>query len=314
MASPLKAHIMPLSERVYNTLNESNALQRFICRKIFNAFQLVGAHVTGNHFYEVIPDTRRVAHTYRDEPRELPGVDFQFNDAEGVAVRLVQTYGREFHAAASNRGYVQQNRYFRALDALLLYCWTRDLKPRRVVEVGQGFSTRVVLSALERNATESALQSTFISIDPYSRYRERVQPEGIHFVRVREELQTLDIASAFGDVDFVFIDSSHVYKFGSDVEFEFERLYPSLPVGVTLHVHDIFSPYHYPKEWIVQQKIFWNEQYHLENFLRWNRAFRIVMPVHYLARRSKAFATACKNAHPQLESFFGSSFYMQRIA
>jgi hypothetical protein len=118
-----------------------------------------------------------------------------------------------------------------------------------------------------------------------------------------------------GGRDFVFIDSSHVHKFGSDVELVFDRVLPSLATGVAAHVHDIFSPYHYPRDWYVRDKRFWNEGYHLENFLRFNPAFRVLVPTHHLVRDSAGLAAAWP-AVSQLDGrdLEGSSFYLERIS
>jgi hypothetical protein len=303
------------SERLYKAFHEENAVQRFLCRKLFDVVQRLGVHITGNHFYEVIPDTRMVAGTYRDEPRALLGIELDIQTAEQVALRLIESYGREFYPAASARGYSERNPYFTGLDALLLYCWLRDTKPQKVVEVGQGFSTRVILAALERNGVESGLPAEFTSIDPYARHDQSVEIPGVRFARLLQPLESVDLATVFGDAGFVFIDSSHVFKFGSDVEFAFERLYPSLPAGMVVHVHDIFSPYHYPKDWIVTHKFFWNEQYHLENFLRFNPRFRVLLPVHYLSRHSQAVKSACGSVcvYPDYRHA-GASFYIERVA
>lgn len=303
------------SERLYKALHEENAIQRFVCRKLFDVAQRLGVHVTGNHYYEIIPDTRAVAQRYRDEPRALLGIELNAPEAEQLVLRLIDTYGREFYPAASARGFSERNYYFRGLDALLLYCWIRDARPQKIVEVGQGFSTRVILAALERNAAESPLPAQFISVDPYARHDQPVDIPGVRFERLLQPLELVDVAAVFGNAGLVFIDSSHVFKFGSDVEFAFERLYPALPTGVVVHIHDIFSPYHYPKDWIVARKFFWNEQYHLENFLRFNPRFRVLLPVHYLSRHSQVVKETCSGlcVYPHYRHM-GASFYIERVA
>ncbi len=305
---------MSFSERLQKALHEENAIQRYVCRKLFDALQPLGIHVTGDHFYEIIPDTRRVAQLYRDEPRAISGIEFNVEAAEETALCLVEAFGSEFASAAAARDYVEQNHYFRGMDAVLLYCYLRHLAPAKVVEVGQGFSTRVILAALERNFAASGKCSSFVSIDPYSRYDEPVALEGVEFTVQRRQLEDIDSGAVFPDAEFVFIDSSHVYKFGSDVEFELEQLYPNLPSGVTVHVHDIFSPYHYPRDWIVRHKRFWNEQYYLENFLKFNACFRIVLPVYYLSRRSPALVALCARATSCPDGLEGgSSLYLEKI-
>jgi hypothetical protein len=303
-----------LRERLYKAIHEKNGIQRYVSRKyFFNIFQRLGLHITGDHFYEIIPNTRFVAAQYQDTPRALLGIDFRLKQCEERALRLVNAYGPEFAGSYQKHGFRENNWYFRGLDALMLYAILRDLRPRKYVEVGQGFSTSISLNALERNAQETGQRPEFISIDPYARFTQDQIPAAVDFRNIRQELQSVDMSPVLENCGFLFIDSSHVHKFGSDVEFEFTQLYPRLPSGTWLHVHDIFSPYDYPKNWIVTEKRFWNEQYLLETFLMFNNAFEVRLPVNVLARQSAEVKNAVKRLtlDPQFQ-YSGSSFYVLR--
>ena len=303
-----------IKERFYKAFHEKNGMQRYLARRFFfNFFQRLGIHVTGDHFYELIPNTRLVAAQYSDAPRPLPGIDFRLKECENRALRLINTYGPEFAASHQKYGFRESNWYFRGLDALMLYATLRELRPRKFVEVGQGFSTSISLNALERNGQETGQRPEFISIDPYARFTRDQIPSQVDFRCIRQELQSTDMGPVLEGCGFLFIDSSHVHKFGSDVEYEFTRLYPNLHSGTLLHVHDIFSPYDYPKGWIVAEKRFWNEQYLLETFLMFNSAFQVRLPVNLLARQSPALRDAVKGLtlDPEFE-YAGSSFYLLR--
>jgi len=76
--------------------------------------------------------------------------------------------------------------------------------------------------------------------------------------------------------DILFIDSSHVSKTNSDVNYLFFDILPRLPSGVYVHVHDVFFPFEYPKEWVYQGRG-WNEAYLVRAFLQYNQAFEIQM-------------------------------------
>jgi hypothetical protein len=89
------------------------------------------------------------------------------------------------------------------------------------------------------------------------------------------------VFAALGPGDILFIDSTHVCKPGSDVEFLFSRVLPALAAGVYVHVHDIFYPFEYPKEWVEEGRA-WNEAYLLAAFLQYNRAFRVEFWGQYL--------------------------------
>ena len=227
--------------------HKKNALQRFVARIfLFDLFQKMGFHITGNHFYALTPDTREMARKYSDEPRNLPAVD-----------------------------------------------WMRDQSEKFAEETGAGCE--------------------IISIDPHARLTHEFLLKGVRFRPIRQELQTLDLPELLEGCGFLFVDSSHVYKFGSDVQFEFERLYPSLKAGTFVHVHDIFSPYEYPLAFSVQRKQFWNEQYFLENFLAFNHSFNVCLPLHLLARQSAILREKLSGLSLGQEfELTGSSFYFQR--
>ena len=123
----------------------------------------------------------------------------------------------------------------------------------------------------------------------------------------------MDMKPLLENCNFVFVDSSHVYKFGSDVQYEFTSIYPHVSAGTYVHVHDIFSPYEYPLSWAVDRKQFWNEQYLLENFLAFNREFEIFLPLYLLVRQSAALLEGVRalSLEPDFR-FHSHSFYFRR--
>ncbi len=304
-------------EKIYKALNEKNAIQRYLSRKFFTSLESLGFHVLGDHFYEPIPNTKEIAKNYQDKPRSCHQINFNFERAEQKMVQLLKRWGGEFFESASKYGYQEINYYFRGLDAIFLYCFLREIQPKSLVEVGQGVSTSISLAALEDNYKATGIKTNFVSIDPYNRFdfQNRII-EGIDLEAMPIGLQdvSLSLFSNLKESDLLFVDSSHVYKFGSDVEYLFEEIYPNIGRGVYVHIHDICSPYHYPLDWYVNEKRFWNEQYYLENFLRFNTAFTVEMPIYYLMKKStliiEAYNSICKYQHFEPS---GYSFYMQRL-
>jgi hypothetical protein len=300
-------------DALYKLRSEPNAVRRFAVRKMFNLLQSAGLHVTADHFYEPIPNTVEVASKYDDGPRSCLGIDFKEPQAIAEWIRIVQLYGREFLEATRSFGYYPDNAYFRGVDALTLYCVLRDVKPKRVIEVGQGFSTRVSLAALSENGKESGVVPSMTSIDPYARFLKEVP--AVNFQVIEKPLQeSLEFLSGLNAGDMLFVDSSHVHKFGSDVEIFFDEVYPKIPAGVLIHIHDIFSPYNYPLHWFVSAKRFWNEQYHLENFLRFNKHFEVFVPLHLIMRKSPdavASARAIFGGGDHL--YLGQSIYLRTV-
>ena len=115
-----------------------------------------------------------------------------------------------------------------------------------------------------------------------------LEKTGVQVIRKLVEEVHLDLFKSLGENDILFIDSSHIIRPQGDVLFEFLEILPTLQKGVVIHVHDIFSPKDYTKEHLVENVMFWNEQYILEAFLTCNQEFKIIGALNYL-----------KNHYPQ---------------
>ncbi len=133
--------------------------------------------------------------------------------------------------------------WFCRLDAAIAYALIRERRPRHVVEIGSGHSTRF----LARAASAAGAGTRLIAIDPEPRASLADLP-----VEWRREIVQQTPPSLFQSLtagDALFIDSSHVLMPGSDVDHLFNRLLPALATGVAVHIHDIFLPDPYPAEW-----------------------------------------------------------------
>jgi hypothetical protein len=210
--------------------------------------------------------------------------------------------------------YSERNFFFRGLDSIALYSLIRELRPARVIEVGQGMSTRVTTAALARVGAESESSPTLTTVDPHPRVGLIPKLPVVQIETLHMELQELSPAmfSELRPNDLLFIDSSHVFKYGSDVAFAFERIYPVLSQGVIVHVHDIFSPFPYPVGWYVEQRRFWNEQHFLEQLISGGGVFKILIPINYLARESGQIHELCQRVcdYPGYRHE-GSSMYLE---
>jgi hypothetical protein len=244
-------------------------------RETFDVWERAGYHVTRNHFYEPIPD---VAALRRRSwaPSECIGVDFDI-PKQLAALRELGQY------SAAWKGY-EANPYYNAIDAALLHGVIRWAKPATVVEVGSGYSTRIILSALGENQTPGRL----ISIEPYEPERMPRPPD----FKVPVQDVPYDVFTQLRADDILFIDSSHVLATGNDVWFEYLEILPRLAAGVIVHVHDIFLPRDYPKEWIVDRHRFWTEQYLLQAFLAFNSDFEVFIATNHLAHSARAHLEA----------------------
>ncbi len=131
--------------------------------------------------------------------------------------------------------------WFPALDAAVAFALVRTRKPRHIVEVGSGHSTRILARALSGTGEIRA-------IDPVPRADIAGLP-GVQVVPTTLQAASPELFDALGAGDMLFIDSSHILMPGSDVDLLLNRVLPRLPSGVLVHVHDIFLPFDYPAIW-----------------------------------------------------------------
>lgn len=178
--------------------------------------------------------------------------------------------------------YYVYNPAFTEVDGEILYCMIRYFKPKRIIEIGSGRSTYVSAQAIVKNNEES-IDGKLISIEPYpNKILKQGFPGLSELIISKIEDIPLSQFEILEENDILFIDSSHVLKIGSDVQYEFLEIIPRLKKGVIIHIHDIFLPAEYPKDWILKSHLFWNEQYILQAFLAFNNSFEILWGSSYM--------------------------------
>ena len=233
------------------------------------------------HFYSPIPSLddlrQREAAIFRVWPRELPGIDLQVEGQLALLEAFRPYYDEIPFPERETEGfrYYFENTFYSYSDAIFLYCMIRHFRPRRIVEVGSGFSSAVTLDTNER-FFEGRIECTFIDPEP-GPLRKLLKPGDEGRVRVLADIvQTVPLSTfdGLGDGDILFIDSSHVSKTGSDLNHLVFNVLPRLGRGVLVHFHDVYYPLEYPRE-IVYEGFAWNEAYLLRAFLQYNSAFRI---------------------------------------
>lgn len=261
-------------------------------RYLFRLLQPMGLHVTRNHFYEPIPDTRTLDATLWSQPSEMVGVDMKVSQQLAFMNEVIPAYIQECHFPNSPpltpHEFYLGNEFFEALDAEILHCLVRHYKPKRIIEIGSGYSTLVSARAAMMNREIDNVPADLICIEPYPNETITRGFPGLTTL-VQQPLQTVDV-SLFEELephDILFIDSSHVVKTGSDVVYEYLEILPRLCPGVLVHIHDIFFPDEYPRQWIVGEHRFWNEQYLLQAFLAFNASFEVVWASSYMSRYEK---------------------------
>lgn len=276
----------------------------------FDLWQENGFHVTRNHFYEPVPDTRLLTPEFWEKTSALYGIDMRVEEQLNLLTTVFPQYSDEYNNIPLEKTSVPYEYYFNndqfsGTDALLLYCMVRHFKPPRIIEVGSGFSTLIAAQAARING-----RTELICIEPYPRQFLSDGFPGLSKL-IAEPVQGTDPETflQLQENDILFIDTSHVVKTGNEVLFLYLDILPRLQPGVFVHIHDIFFPNEYPKSWLLEKRHFWNEQYLLQAFLIHNSAFEVIFSNSYMAH---FYMENMQQAFPKSPRWGGGSFWMRR--
>ena len=256
----------------------------------FEQWEQRGWHLTPNHFYSPIPDTRELAPAVHGTT-DLPGIDMRDEAQQLLLKELAAEVGEEWAAlprtAVDDSTFFIDNQAFESVDAEMLYGLIRHFKPKRYCEIGSGWSTICALTAARRNVDEGH-PCELEAIEPYPyEFLQRLAAADplLHLSATKVQDVPMERFTSLASGDVLFIDSSHVLRAGSDVQREYLEILPRLPPGVLVHVHDIFLPADYPEPWFFEEHRFWNEQYLLQAFLIGNGMFEVLWAGNYMHQR-----------------------------
>jgi hypothetical protein len=233
------------------------------------------------HFYSPLPDIDDVSNVYQniDKSRSLIGIEIK--DEEQI--ELLKQFQKYVSIIPFGDGFKKnETRYFfngdewySYGDAIILFCMINHFKPKRLIEVGSGYSSLVSLDTCEL----SNLNTKITFIEPFpdlllSLLPDRDNPEKF-LLRKGIQKVNLSLFDELNSGDVLFVDSSHVVKFASDVLFILTEVLPRLKSGVIIHFHDIFWPFEYPLDWL-ERGYAWNEVYFLKVILMNNNNYEIL--------------------------------------
>ena len=287
-------------------------MQKGAYPEFFRACEALGIHVTPVHFYQPLPDTRTLPESLWQGERATPGIEWN----EAVQLQLLTKefpkLQDEYNALPAGPTADPFQFHFNAglfdgTDALALYCMVRHFRPATVLEIGSGMSSLLTAQAARKNG-----DTQLICIEPYPNEKLRQGFPGLTRLII-EPVQQVDMRTfeELGANDILFIDSSHVSKIGSDVNYLFLEVLPRLRPGVIVHVHDIFLPMEYRRDWVKEEFRFWNEQYLLQAFLIFNSQFEVIFANSFLGKRH---ADEMRATFPKSPWWGGGSFWMRRRA
>jgi predicted O-methyltransferase YrrM len=236
------------------------------------------------HFYSPVPslpelEARADTLWPNHLPETLPGIDLraeaQLQTFADIA-RFAGTLEVAEHPTDRSR-YFSDNVAYGIGDALTLHGMLRLATPARVIEIGSGYSSAMTLDTVER-FLDGKTELTFI--EPYPELLESLlrPSDREHVTIVPKSLQDVPIETftALEAGDILFIDSTHVLKTGSDVIWLYNEILPRLNAGVIIHIHDIFYPFEYPREWVLEGRA-WGEAYMVRAFLAFNTDYQILL-------------------------------------
>lgn len=277
-----------------------------------NVLMKIGVFPIENHYYEPQFDHRNPKKPLSQD-RVLPAIDW--NDTGQIKMLSTFSFSQELSDIPLQQPDILEfylnNGAFLSGDAEYWYQLIRSVKPKRIYEVGSGNSTLMAIKAIRRNhEQDSGYECKHVCIEPYE--MPWLEKTGISVVRKKIEDVELSFFSELVENDILFIDSSHIIRPQGDVLFEYLELLPTLNKGVIVHIHDIFSPKNYPKQWLENEVRFWNEQYLLEAFLSNNSSWKIIGALNYLHHNHyDKLKMAAPFLAPDNEP---GSFYIQKIA
>ena len=286
-------------------------VQHRLYPEFFRVWEEEGLHLSRAHYYSPIPEVTGLSEDIWRRQSALVGVDMRDREQLHLLCEVFPAFRDEYNAIPRSptdlpHEYYLENGMFGGTDALVLYCMIRHFRPRRIIEVGSGFSSRLAAQAGLRNGG-----TELVCIEPYPGDVLRGGFPGLHAL-IASKVQDVEpgLFASLSHNDILFIDSSHVSKIGGDVNHLFLEVIPRLNPGVLVHVHDIFLPFEYPRGWVADELRFWTEQYVLQAFLAFNSEFEVIFANSYVGAR---YAEHFRATFPRSTWWGGGSFWMRRI-
>jgi hypothetical protein len=314
---PRPAELESWSQRLANGLTPQAFAQALLAcdefagvrRKVRSLF------VAPGHFYSPIVDVEQVRARYGSLQPDVAPTAVKL-DAQALHARWDELlpflrdipFSEDADPACR---YHFRNPAFGYGDGSILHAMLRRYRPRRLVEVGSGYSSACSIETIDRYL-DGAVDVSFVEPYPALLLKllgdERAARCTIHASGVQDTDPAVFTQLEAGD--FLFIDSTHVMKTGSDVCHELFNVLPALQSGVFVHFHDIFWPFEYGPNWIVKENRSWNEIYGLRAFLMYNDAFEIVFFNDWFARTARDRIQA--DYPPMLKNTGGSIWLRKR--
>lgn len=249
LISPLNASDLHMALLQYY----ENVLNPELTKALLN-----GSYIAGyddfypiGHYYSLYPNATEVCelpdYASLDESglMEIPGINLNYEVQREYLNSMVQLYPQILRwdcpdESSDNYRFRIDNPAFTGGDIVALYCMLNIIKPKRWIEVGSGWTSALTLDVNEF-CFNNKMELTFI--EPYADVLRKITKASDHINLIEKGLQDIeeDFFDQLGEGDVLFIDSTHISKTHSDVNYLFFNILPRLKSGVIIHLHDIFS-------------------------------------------------------------------------
>lgn len=320
---PQDGELKMWTEHLVGTDDPIDLFRRMVGSKEYKSRTRIKTRFPTGHYYSPVVDPPAIEPYYRrslaSKVSDLRGIDV---DVAAMAtfwednLPTIRSSAFPFDARSTHRFRID-GAPFPWGDAVVLRAMIAARRPKRIIEIGSGFSTACMLDA----ADEFGLVGLGVTcIEPYpDSVRSLLWPRDQSRVRILEspvQEVPLDVFRELEAGDFLFVDSTHILKTGSDVHFELFEILPTLASGVVVHFHDCPFPFEYSPKWVLEYNHSWNEIYALRAYLTdnpcyritfWNTLFQHLHP----EKTAAAFPLAATNAFMRDP---GSSIWLEKIA
>ena len=240
----------------------------------------LGYHVLRAGYYAPVPDLRELPDSIWEDAAPMPGVDLRLDESAAFLERdlapFIAEYSPPHQPPGTAHGYFSDNPMYPKVDGEVLYAMIRHFAPKRIVEVGAGWSTRVIRDALRHH------EARHLIFDPDPVAADRAGNAEVRPLRAQEIDPAVFAQLEAGDI--LFIDTTHTVKAGGDVLRLLLEVLPAVAPGVVVHIHDFFRPFEYPRFLMERFHQFWQEHYLLQAFLAYNAEFEVLIANHALGR------------------------------
>lgn len=243
----------------------------------------IGVFPIRNHYYEPLfkfsDDDKKLLIN-----RKLPGIKFNVDDQLHFLENFIykdELLEMDLNNPKNSIDFRFNNGSYESGDVEALYQFIRYTKPKKIIEIGSGNSTKIASSAVKKNKEIDGITTKHICVEPF----EMPWLDSYENVNViRKDIQSVDFdwSRELQENDLLFVDSTHMIKPNGDVLDIYLKIFPLIKKGVNIHIHDIFSPNDYLEEWLIDDVRFWNEQYLVEAILSNSNSFEVLLSLNHL--------------------------------